>query len=467
MLDFAALPPEVNSALMYTGPGSGPMLAAAAAWDVLATEMYSAASAYGSVISDLVAVWLGPSSVAMAAAAAPFVSWIAATAGLAEATGMQATAAVAAYEAAFAMTVPPPVIAANRALLALLVATNFFGQNTPAIMATEAHYMEMWAQDATAMYGYAAASLTASTLAPFTVPPLTTVAAGLDAEAEAAAQAGETAAGTAAQTASQVSSLLSSQMSSLISTPLSSMLSQISSMMPTQLSSLLSTQFSSVMSTQLSSMMSTQLSSMLSTQVTTATAPNLVQGLASATSMASSSSSSPASSWATLASLPTALTSGASLVSGTGSAAGMSTFGMSAFGSAGSLMPSVGPTAGVFGSHLGFAVGDGFGSGTSAFGAPGMGSTAVTASVGRATSLGMLSVPQGWASAAPAFSQVGSALPGASASAAPAAATGGPGGTPSGMPMPGNATRNTGSSVPPRLTIGHRPTVVPDPVYAG
>src|SRR5271163_3903031 len=209
MLDFAALPPEVNSALMYTGPGSGPMLAAAAAWDGLGSELSLTASAYGSVISDLVAVWLGPSSVAMAAAAAPFVSWLSASAGLAEATGIQATAAVAAYEAAFAMTVPPPVIAANRALLAFLVATNFFGQNTPAIMATEAHYMEMWAQDATAMYGYAAASLTASTLAPFPVPPLTTVAAGLDAEAQAAAQAAQTAAGTAAQTASQASSLLS------------------------------------------------------------------------------------------------------------------------------------------------------------------------------------------------------------------------------------------------------------------
>jgi len=85
----------------------------------------------------------------------------------------------------------------------------------------------------------------------------------------------------------------------------------------------------------------------------------------------------------------------------------------------------------------------------------------------RAASLGTLSVPQSWAPTAPEFSQVGSTLPGASASAAPAAATGGPGGTPGGMPMLGNATRNTGSSVPPRLTIGHRPTVVPAPVYAG
>jgi len=460
MLDFAALPPEVNSGLMYTGPGAGPMMAAAAAWDVLASELFATATAYGLVISDLVALWMGPSSIAMAAAAAPFVSWIAASAGLAEATGTQATAAVAAYEAAFAMTVPPAVIAANRALLALLVATNFFGQNTPAIMATEAHYMEMWAQDATAMYGYAAASLMASTLAPFTVPPLTTAAAGVDAEAGAVAQAGETAASTAAQTASQVSSLLSSQLSSLISTPLSSMLSQISSMMSTQISSL--------MSTQISSLMSTQMSAMLSTQLTTATAPNLAQGLASATSsMATSSSTSPAAS-STLASLPTALMSAGSMVSGTGSSAGMSTFGMSAFGSAGSLMPSVGPTAGVFANHfqtLGLAVGNGFGSGVGVFGGPGMGNVNVAAGLGRAASVGVLSVPQGWASAAPSLSQVGSALP--SASAAPAVATGGPGGTPGGMPMLGNAQRGTGSAMPPRLTIGHRPTMVPDPVYAG
>ena len=54
------------------------------------------------------------------------------------------------------MTVPPPVIAANRTQLMSLTATNFFGQNTPAIAATEAQYSEMWAQDAAAMYGYAA-----------------------------------------------------------------------------------------------------------------------------------------------------------------------------------------------------------------------------------------------------------------------------------------------------------------------
>jgi hypothetical protein len=59
--------------------------------------------------------------------------------------------AVAHFEATIAATVPPPVIPANRALLASLVATNFFGQNTPAIAEIERHYAELWAQDVAAM----------------------------------------------------------------------------------------------------------------------------------------------------------------------------------------------------------------------------------------------------------------------------------------------------------------------------
>ena len=43
MVNFLVLPPEINSALMYLGAGSGPMLAAAAAWDGLAGELGSAA----------------------------------------------------------------------------------------------------------------------------------------------------------------------------------------------------------------------------------------------------------------------------------------------------------------------------------------------------------------------------------------------------------------------------------------
>ncbi|MDT5347739.1 MAG: hypothetical protein QOH91_1026 [Mycobacterium sp.] len=106
----------------------------------------------------------------MVAATAPYLAWLNATAGQAQETAAQARAAASAFEAAFAATVPPPVIAANRLLLATLTATNILGINTPAIATTEAHYFEMWAQDAAAMYGYAGASAVASTLTQFTPP---------------------------------------------------------------------------------------------------------------------------------------------------------------------------------------------------------------------------------------------------------------------------------------------------------
>ena len=174
-MDFGLLPPEVNSGLMYAGPGSGPLLAAAAAWDAVAAELESAGAGYSSSVSELAGLsWFGPSSLAMSGAAAPYAAWLQAAGAQAAQTATQAYAAAAAYEVAFAMTVPPPVIAANRALLMALIATNFFGQNTAAIAATEAEYTQMWVQDAAAMYAYAADSASASTLESFDEPPQTT-----------------------------------------------------------------------------------------------------------------------------------------------------------------------------------------------------------------------------------------------------------------------------------------------------
>lgn len=171
MLDFSAFPPEFNSARMYSGPGSGPMLAAAAAWSTIAVEMRSAATSYGAVVSELTdESWLGGSSMLMLAAATPYLAWLSTTATQAQQAGAQAYAAAAAYESAFAATVPPAVVAANRAHLAMLMTNNVFGQNAAAIAATEAQYGDMWAQDAAAMNGYAAASRTAAQLTPLTSP---------------------------------------------------------------------------------------------------------------------------------------------------------------------------------------------------------------------------------------------------------------------------------------------------------
>ncbi|OBA64001.1 hypothetical protein A5647_03865, partial [Mycobacterium sp. 1100029.7] len=201
-MDYAALPPEITSGLIYSGPGSGPMMAAAAGWDSLAAELATAASGYNSVITELTsAPWIGPTSQKMLAAVVPYVSWLSAVAAQTEQTAGQARLAAAAFEATFAMTVPPPVIAANRVLLANLIATNFFGQNTPAIAATEAEYAEFWAQDAAAMYGYGLSSAAAVQVTPFETPPNTTTPDAVADQAQAVSQAAAEPAANTAQTA--------------------------------------------------------------------------------------------------------------------------------------------------------------------------------------------------------------------------------------------------------------------------
>ncbi|MEB3062808.1 PPE family protein, SVP subgroup [[Mycobacterium] zoologicum] len=221
-MDFAALPPEVTSARMYTGAGPGPLITAATAWDGVATELHLAATAYQSVVTELTSgAWRGPSSIAMAASIAPFVTWLNSTSAQAATTAGQAKSAVAAYEAAFAMVVPPAVIAANRAQLMTLLATNVLGQNAAAIAATEALYAEMWAQDATAMYGYASTSATAAELAPFQPPPKTASGPG-DQGASQAAQ-GNSVANNAQALLSKTASTLSGPGSSEASSPFTAM----------------------------------------------------------------------------------------------------------------------------------------------------------------------------------------------------------------------------------------------------
>jgi PPE-repeat protein len=349
-MDFGMLPPEVNSARMYAGPGAGPMLAAAAAWDGLAAQLHLTAASYSSEISGLAAGWQGPSSAAMVGAAAPYVGWMSTTATQAEQTAAQARAAVVAYETAFAATVPPPVIAANRALLMSLIATNFLGQNTPAITATEAHYAEMWAQDATAMFGYAGSSATDSGVTPFTEPPQTTNPAAAGGQTAAVIHAVGSAAGGHGQT--------------LMSTA-----PQLISAVPQSLQSLAS-------------------------PVSVAPAPpSLVSLLGSLTGPFSPFQLvGPGLTGYLFSSEPTGL------VSVGGSVAELSQK-VSALPAAGS----------------GELLQGGLGSGTRVVG-PAAG---VSADIGRASLIGRLSVPQSWASAAPAITPVAMVLPDSSLGAAP------------------------------------------------
>lgn len=217
MLDFGALPPEVNSGRLYSGPGSSPMMAAASAWQAMAGQLESVVRGYSAVLSGLQGEsWSGNASSAMADAVAPYVEWMATAAENAEETAGQARAAAAAYELTLAATVPPALVAANRAQYAALVMANIFGQYTAQIAAAEAAYADMWAQDAQAMYGYASASSTATALSPFTDPPETTTAAGQSAQAAAVTQAAGSSGSTTAQaTLSQLLASVPNQLQSL------------------------------------------------------------------------------------------------------------------------------------------------------------------------------------------------------------------------------------------------------------
>ena len=174
VLDFAWLPPEINSARIFAGAGSGPLHVAASAWDGLAQDLSASASSFDSVVVGLTSgPWAGPASASMAAAAAPYVGWLTAAAGQAASAAAQARAAAAAFETALSATIHPAAVTANRTTLATLVATNFFGLNAPAIASTEFTYVEMWAADVGAMMGYHTTSTSvAATMAQSSLPPV-------------------------------------------------------------------------------------------------------------------------------------------------------------------------------------------------------------------------------------------------------------------------------------------------------
>lgn len=154
-MDFATLPPEINSGQMYSGPGAGSMMKAATAWDGLATHLCAAAADYTAVTE----------------AAAPYIDWLNVLAAQARLAGARAAAAAGAHQSALAAMVPPPVITANRARRMSLAQQNCLGQTGPAIADLDAAYERMWARDADAMYAYAGASADAAEVPPFPSPP--------------------------------------------------------------------------------------------------------------------------------------------------------------------------------------------------------------------------------------------------------------------------------------------------------
>ncbi|MGA9359021.1 MAG: PPE family protein [Mycobacterium sp.] len=185
-MDFWA-PPEITSALIHSGPGPGSLLAAANVWRQLAIELQQTAADHASTVAGI--PWQGPSATAMTLSTIPYVSWLHTTAAQAAQMSMAATTMAGSFVATRTAVVPPSVVTANRTMLAHLIATNIFGINFPAIAATEAQYMQMWADNTTAMLGYQATRLQTMTLQPFTPPPTTTNPAGVAAQSAAATTA--------------------------------------------------------------------------------------------------------------------------------------------------------------------------------------------------------------------------------------------------------------------------------------
>lgn len=429
-MDYGYLPPEVNSARIYVGPGSAPMLAAASAWDDLAAELSSAATSYLTVVSELTeGSWHGSASAAMSAAATHYVTWMNSVAAQAAQTSGQARAAAAAFDAAFASTVPPAVVAANRTQLATLVATNVLGQNTPAIAVTDALYGEMWAQDAAAMYGYAGSSAAAATVTPFSPPPNGT-------NPPAASQGGAVAHTAASSAGSGAQSTLAQVVANLPNT-----LHQLAS--PLSAASLGVNPFAPGSNTAttgiagLFNLMDGQTGSAIGTYLTSGFSNGIFSG-----------------NWFNPASLSPAVTSSFSDI-GFLAVAGQGFGGVNP----GLLMTATAPAATSTVGHVAPTLG--------AIGSPGV----VSADVGRATLVAKMSVPQTWTSAAPASKAITGSLPAAAEGwaippGAGIAEMAPPAGLP-GMPgVPGGGLANRGYGfASPRY--GFTPTVVSRPPAAG
>jgi PPE-repeat protein len=206
-MEFTTLPPEVISALIHSGPGAESLIEASGAWQRLGTNLEESAGINGAALSSLIEDWQGPSSLAMAQAVEPYLTWLRTTAQQCQQIASSALAAVAAFTSVQTAVVPVAQVSANRTRLAQLLATNTFGINLPAIAQTEDQYQGMWANNSAAMSRYQTASTQATTLPQFSSPPQIANPAGAAAQASVASAATTSAAPAATSPASILSSL--------------------------------------------------------------------------------------------------------------------------------------------------------------------------------------------------------------------------------------------------------------------
>ena len=174
--EWGLLPPELNSAGFWMGPGAESFLAAAAQLADVAAAIIANLGGHAAVAAAMGAAWPDPTGEFAVLANVPHLLWQAVVAAMMGEAAASIEATGTAFETLKAATPTPLEIGENQIEHGVLQAHNFLGMLTPAIAANRANYGRMWVTAADNKYAYAAASQAGvQAIPPLPPPPPTTV----------------------------------------------------------------------------------------------------------------------------------------------------------------------------------------------------------------------------------------------------------------------------------------------------
>lgn len=188
MSEWGALPPDVNSARFWLGPGASTFFASAAQLEALAGMLMGVLGGHEGVAAALAGSWAAPTGEIAIAANQPYATWLATVFGMLQHAAMSIQSAGTAFETNKAATPTPLEVEENQTEHVTLQANNFLGLLTPLIIANRTRYFsDMWVRSASNMYSYAAASAaTVQAIPPLPPPPPTAAPMAGDPTAAAA-----------------------------------------------------------------------------------------------------------------------------------------------------------------------------------------------------------------------------------------------------------------------------------------